>query len=70
MCVCVCVCVCVYIYVCVCVCVCANSHALRFSPHHQVSVIRRALALQLQNEEAWREAATVLIGIPLESGHR
>ena len=36
----------------------------------QVTVIRRALAQQLEMEENWREAASVLMGIPLETGHR
>ncbi|KAF9970878.1 hypothetical protein BGZ73_006277 [Actinomortierella ambigua] len=36
----------------------------------QISVLRTNLATILEDEEEWSEAAQVLMGIPLESGHR
>jgi len=34
----------------------------------QVTIIRESLAAQLEKEEQWAEAASILAGIDLESG--
>jgi hypothetical protein len=47
-----------------------NSSLHYFIPHAQVTVFRRAWAMVLEREENWKESASILIGIPLDSGHR
>jgi hypothetical protein len=39
-------------------------------PAFQVSMLRRSLAVILENEEQWVEAAVVLSAIPMDSVHR
>ena len=36
----------------------------------QVAAIRKHLSLIYENQQQWREAATVLTGIPLETGQK